>query len=388
MKSVSASILAIITALVVLIIILLYIQNFSGVWPAISPVLKLGKNTSSPITASHESFNYTSIPLSLSSGLTFSIYASNISNARDLELAPNNVLLVSQPSQGAVIAIPKENEVITLLSNLNRPHGIAFHNNYLYVAETNAVSRYQYNSQQLTVSNRQKLFDLPAGGNHWTRSILIKDDKLYTSIGSTCNVCREQDWRRTKVLVSNLDGSNLEVFSSGLRNAVFMTLHPQTKDIWATEMGRDLLGDNLPPDEINILTRGADYGWPECYGKNLRDNSFSSNASCDSSTASLFDLPAHSAPLGLSFVPDAWPSPYAGKLLVAFHGSWNRTTPTGYKIVMLDPKTGGMTDFISGWLKLPKDSYGRPVDVIFDSKGSLFISDDKANAVYKVTLTE
>jgi glucose/arabinose dehydrogenase len=229
------------------------------------------------------------------------------------------------------------------------------------------------------------------------------DRRLFTSVGSTCNACEESDWRRAAVLVSDEDGKDLKVFAKGLRNAVFMTTHFVTGDIWATEMGRDLLGDDLPPDEINILKEGVNYGWPICYGKNVPDASYARDVGCENFIPSHIDLQAHSAPLGLAFIPEdpstgsgqaAWPEEYWHDLLVAYHGSWNRPEPTGYKIVRLklnaqgNPSTSSgqviQEDFISGWLEGDR-AFGRPVDILVQPGGVMYISDDKAGLIYKVT---
>jgi len=171
-----------------------------------------------------------------------------------------------------------------------------------------------------------------------------------------------------------------------------MALHPLTKQVWVTEMGRDFLGDDLPPDEINILAEGKDYGWPYCYGKGVHDNQFDPKGTkkdfCKQTVPSYINLPAHSAPLDLAFFPESgWPPEYRHNLLVAFHGSWNRSVPTGYKVVRikLDEKGNylGIEDFITGWLT-KKGALGRPVDVLIKNNGEMFISDDKAGVVYRV----
>jgi hypothetical protein len=171
-----------------------------------------------------------------------------------------------------------------------------------------------------------------------------------------------------------------------------MNLHPVTGEVWATEMGRDWLGDDLPPDEINIIGEGRDYGWPICYGKNIHDAEFDKKVyardPCADKTPSFIDIPAHSAPLGLAFFPEeGWPEEYWHDLLVAYHGSWNRSVPTGYKIVRyhLDSRGNylGEEDFITGWLT-PAGAVGRPVDILIQPGGKLYISDDRAGLIYKV----
>ena len=200
------------------------------------------------------------------------------------------------------------------------------------------------------------------------------------------------------------DGSDFKKVASGLRNSVFFDWSYVDGKMWATEMGRDNLGDNLPPDEINIISgpstdaRGQssipNFGWPICYGKNIHDTNFDKNQyiqdPCNNKIPSYIDLPAHSAPLGLAFIPEeGWPEDYWYDLIVAFHGSWNRSEPTGYKLarIKLNDKGEyeGMEDFISGWLAVDgKTSLGRPVDVIAQSGGIMYVSDDKAGVIYKI----
>ena len=254
---------------------------------------------------------------------------------------------------------------------------------------------YDYDEKNFKAVNKKKILDLPAGGRHFTRTMVFlppPDNRLLISVGSSCDTCVEQDWRYAKVLSANPDGSNFKVFSSGLRNAVFMALHPLTKQVWVTEMGRDFLGDDLPPDEINILQEGKDYGWPYCYGKQAHDDKFDPKGLkkdfCKQTVPSHLDLQAHSAPLGLAFFPETgWPQEYRHNLLVAFHGSWNRSVPTGYKVVRikLDEKGNylGIEDFITGWLT-GQGALGRPVDLVIKNNGEIYISDDKAGMVYRV----
>lgn len=310
-------------------------------------------------------------------------FAKNLGGVRDLEFSPNGTLLASVPSQGKVIALIKQDntaQVKDILVNLNSPHGITFFNNQLFVAEERRVVRYNWNESNLTATEDKILFDLPPRGNHFTRSLVFdKSGRLYVSVGSTCNVCNESDPRYGAVLISDADGNNPRVFAKGLRNSVFMTLNPKTGDIWATDMGRDFLGDNLPPDEINIL-KEDDYGWPDCYGNKVPDTNFNPSASCENTEPPIFEIPAHSAPLGLTFDIE-------GNLLVAYHGSWNRSVPDGYKVVKLTVSGNTITkaeDFITGFIS-GSEATGRPVDLIFDKDGNLYLSDDKSGSIYVIT---
>ena len=266
-----------------------------------------------------------------------------------------------------------------------------------YIAETDRVVEYDYDETNVKAINGKKIVDLPSGDGHSTRTLLFMpypfENQLLISVGSSCNVCTETDNKRAKVLVYDTSSKKISDFATGLRNSVFMTIHPVDGSIWATEMGRDLLGDDIPPDEINILHSGNWYGWPWFYGKNIEDYDFSPNARpsfAQEPVKSHIDLQAHSAPLGLAFIPEeGWAEDHWYNLLVAYHGSWNRSAPTGYKVVRikLDAKgkvLGAPQDFITGWLT-PGGALGRPVDIMAEPGGQLYISDDKAGVIYKVT---
>ena len=265
----------------------------------------------------------------------------------------------------------------------------------LYIAEEDRISSVRLDAKGFPEGDLQKIIGLPQGGRHYTRTIGFgPDGRLYMSIGSTCNVCVEQDDRVAKILSLNKDGSDFKEFAEGLRNSVFFQWHPVTDQMWATEMGRDMLGDDLPPDEINIISEGKDYGWPYCYGNNIHDTDFDGSVEagkrCHTAEPSFIDIPAHSAPLGLAFIPPIknWPEEYHYDLLIAYHGSWNRSVPTGYKIVRYDlDKNGGyngVNDFISGWLDEGETVLGRPVDIIILEDGTMYISDDRAGVIYRV----
>ncbi len=360
-----------------------------GVAPAVGPAPTIIPQTK---TAPQ---NTTGLPLTLPNGFSIATYAKNVPNARVLVLDPKGRVLVSSPASGKVFAVSATGQESVVVQGLRQPHGLAFKNGALYIAENNAVAVYDYDVSNAKASARRKIIDLPSGGNHFTRTIGFgPDGKLYIAIGSTCNVCVEDNAQRAKILVANADGSDLKQFATGLRNSVFFTWHPVTKQMWATDMGRDLLGDNTPPEEVNIILEEKNYGWPYCYSKRVHDKSFDAAGKfidfCKTTEPPVIEYQAHSAPLGIAFIPAAWGKEYAGDLLVAYHGSWNRTEPTGYKIVRfkLDDKGNslGAEDFISGWLS-KGSALGRPVDLLFDDKGNLYISDDKAGVVYKIFKT-
>jgi len=346
-------------------------------------------------------------PLQLPEGFEIALYATNTPGARVLRMLDNNVI-VSLPKEGKVVMLVDENKdgkvetIKTLLSELELPHGLEVQlqgaEEILYVAEMRTLWKYDYNKNTKELINKTKITDLAGGGRHTSRTLLQKENQIYVSIGSSCDVCHEEDPRQGTVQV--WDGTELKPFAIGLRNAVFMAVHPVTGKIWVTEMGRDRLGDNLPPDEINILEAEKNYGWPICYGKNIHDTNFDKRTYIRNpclepfETPAYIDLPAHSAPLGLAFIPadSEWPEEYWNNLLISYHGSWNRSVPTGYKIVRYRLDENGNysgtapqeEDFVSGWLDDGK-SYGRPVDLLVQKDGSMYVSDDKAGVIYKIT---
>lgn len=373
-------------------------KNFRGVGPTLfEPPEKI-----------EEVINTTGMPLKLPPGFSIEIFAKDLPGARVMRFDSFGNMWISRTSKGAVSLLEvdrksgKVNRQDDIFRDLQNPHGLAFDPdfpNVLYIAEEHQIQKIGTYSDD----PGQVILELPSGGGHFTRTLGFgPDKKLYISIGSSCNVCREANSRRATILRHDPKENKTEIFARGLRNAVFFTWHPETKKIWATEMGRDLLGDDLPPDEINIVGGPSinsgqnsipNFGWPTCYGKNIHDTAFDKNTYIRNpcmepfETGSHIDLPAHSAPLGLAFFPkEGWPEEFSDDLLVAYHGSWNRSEPTGYKIVRvkLDAHGNfeGFEDFITGWLT-SEGALGRPVDLVF-YKGGIYISDDKAGVIYKV----
>lgn len=325
-------------------------------------------------------------PLRVNGDYSIKLFSNLDGAPRALALDPNGNLMASIPASGRIVALPDTNsdgigdrkkDVVT---GLTRPHGFDFSGGFIYIGEEDKVTRYKYDPNNMTASERKVLFNVPAGGRHTTRSIKVSGEKLYVSVGSSCDVCVEEP-NRADILVSDLDGSNLREFAKGLRNTVFFTLDGQGR-IWGADMGRDFLGDSLPPEEVNLIEDGEDYGWPYCYGNKIRDSKFPGDKPenyCEGTQAPKFEMPAHIAPLGITFDPDR-------NILVAQHGSWNSSVPVGYKVVKIN-KSGdtlsNMQDFITGFIS-GEEVLGRPVDLVYDSKGNLFVSDDKADNIYIV----
>lgn len=355
-----------------------------------------------------QSINETNMPLVLPAGFKISLFTPKIGPLRFMAFSPDGILFVSMPSSkglyadnrpddGKIFALPdKDNngiadEVKTVIAELHVPHGIAFYNSYLYIAEEGKISRYSYTSDGVIGSREVVVANLPTGGEHVSRTIGFNQaGKMYVSVGSACNNCATGEEGTAAIWEFNSDGSDGRIFARGLRNAVGFVFNPIGGEIWATENGRDFLGDDLPPDEINIIRDNGDYGWPYCYGKNITDTPGRDipGSVCLAKAASTHNTQAHSAPLGLRFVSGTPFSTWAGDLLVARHGSWNRTQPVGYDVIRLDVEGNnvvGEYPFITGWLTSTNSKLGRPVDVIFGPNGNLYISDDKANIIYMVS---
>lgn len=307
------------------------------------------------------------------------IWVEGLNSPRDLEITPGGTILVSQPSAGNVLSLPDKKIVI---GNLNRPHGLAFRGGKLFIAEEERLTRYNWNEEKKEATLDKILFNLPKGGRHVTRSLVFdKNGKLFVSLGSSCDVCYENEPWLGSVIVTDEEGRDPRVFTKGLRNAVFLALNESTNEVWSTEMGRDFLGDNLPPDEINILKDGKNYGWPVCYGNKIHDSAFDKNQyvidPCLTSEPPIYEIQAHSAPLGLAF--------WKGDLLVSYHGSWNRSTPVGYKVVRLKLKGNkvvGEEEFLGGFINQGQVS-GRPVDILIKNE-EILVSDDKKGVVYRL----
>lgn len=281
------------------------------------------------------------------------------------------------------------------LSGLSRPHGLVWYRNILYVAEETRIQSFEdMNRDLLPDGVSSVLLDgLPSGGNHSTRSLALDPrgtGTLFVSIGSSCNVCVEEDRYRASVWAIDLATRQSRPFASGLRNAVGIRFDSLSNTFVAVDNGRDLIGDDLPPDEINILQEGGHYGWPYCYANGIVDTTFRQGIAdqpqfCAASIHPLVNLQAHSAPLDVAVIPGEQQAMNAGDMLVTFHGSWNRTQPTGYKVVRVRwpngdrSKTPIVTDVVTGFMPDggtgPGSAWGRPVGLAITSSG-FYLTDD------------
>lgn len=331
-------------------------------------------------------------------GFAVNTWASGIENARFMRFTETGDLLVSSPRQGKVFLLERDangdgtaDGRRVLLEGLNRPHGIDLHDGWLYVGETDAVLRVRFDATTGRVSGTPEriVTGLPEGGNHWTRTVGIgPDEKLYVSIGSSCNVCIEDDPRRAAIVRYELDGSDERLYATGLRNAVGFDWQPGTGDLYATDNGRDFLGDDFPPCELDRVVAGGFYGWPFANGSRVPDPDYGEGRQdlIAGSIPPVHGFAAHTAPLGMVFYDGTmFPERYRGAIFVAEHGSWNRSRKSGYQVVVVFLEEGGAREepFLTG-LEVDEKVYGRPVDVAVGPDGALYVSDDFTGSVYRV----
>jgi glucose/arabinose dehydrogenase len=331
-------------------------------------------------------------------GFRIDVFARDLEHARALAVDPGGTLVVSVPRFGRVLALPDEDgdgraePPLPVIEGLELPHGLAFHAGWLYVAETGRVIRVRYDrhARRAVGSPEVVVADLPPRGAHWTRAIAFgPDGRLYVSVGSSCNVCQERDGRRGAISSYAADGTGEHRFATGLRNAAGLAFRPGTGELWATVNGRDWLGDDRPAELVTRVVRGGFYGWPYCVFEGERavpDPELGSPERCTSVARPSLTYQAGSTPRGLAFYTGTqFPAEYRQNLFVALHGSWNRSAPTGYKVIRIrfDGDHPRAEDFATGWLA-GRTGWGRPADVAVGADGCLFVSDDVAGAVYRI----
>jgi glucose/arabinose dehydrogenase len=332
--------------------------------------------------------------INLPPGFAIEIWSDAVPNARSLALGDKDTVFVSTRRDGRVYGLaPQENGppvVYTLAKNLRMPNGIAFHNGDLYVAENHRITRYRNIESNLrAVPDAETVVDdLPTERHHGWRFIAFgPDGKLYVSIGAPCNVCERDGF--ANIIRMNADGSDREVFARGIRNSVGLTWHPDNGELWFTDNGRDLMGDNTPPGELNHADRtGLHFGFPYCHGGDVPDPQFGGKRDCTEFVPPAIKLGPHVAPLGLLFYSGGmFPDAYKGQVLIAEHGSWNRSRKIGYRLSIVTIEDGKAIDykpFVDGWLQAETAS-GRPVDLLQMKDGSVLVSDDLNGVLYRIS---
>ena len=334
--------------------------------------------------------------LYLRPGFHVALFADNLRDVRNLVLGPGGVVYAALQGPGKVVRLVDHNgdgvadSVIDVATGLDGPFGIAFRGDTMYVGEETRVRRWVPGH----ATPQPIIPDLPSGG-HATRTIVFGPDGfLYVAVGSSCNICDESNSRRAAVTRFNADGSGEVRFATGLRNSVGLAFNPATNELWATNNDRDNIGgmnasitDDLPPEHLNILKMGRFYGWPQCYLPGQRNPEYP-DARCDNVEPPTITFQAHSAPLGMTFYGGTAFPGYQGDAFVAFHGSWNRTVPTGAKVVHVKVQNGravSSEDFVTGWQLGNGSRWGQPVAPLALPDGSLLISDDSGGRIWRVT---
>lgn len=338
--------------------------------------------------------------LNLPEDFEISLFYAGLKGPRAFDFDSSNNLYVADITAQKVYVIVDNDldgigdESHEIDSGLRSVHGIDYFQGDLYVGYETQILVYRDIKPDGTYAARNVLIDNLPGGGHSTRTVKVgPDNKIYVAIGSSCNVCEEADERRAAIIRYSIDGQFEKIYANGLRNTVGFIF--KDGDIWGVDNGRDRIGDDIPVEEVNIIKEDKHYGWPYCHGDRIPNPEFSNKIDfCKNSTESpRYEMQAHSAPLGLSFVPDAsdfqeinFPLALKNNLFVTFHGSWNRTTPTGYKVVRIDPSGDGKTiNFVTGWLRSDGNALGRPVNVGFDLDGIMYVSDDRSGAIYRIS---
>ncbi|NDV42953.1 PQQ-dependent sugar dehydrogenase [Flagellimonas sediminis] len=340
--------------------------------------------------------------LHLPAGFNIDVYAEGLDGARSMAMGDDGTLFVGTRNEGVVYAVKDTNgdfrgdTTYIIAKDLEQPNGVAFKNGALYVAAVSRLFKYQNIEQQLDNPQEPELIydDYPGNFHHgWKYIAFGPDDKLYVPVGAPCNVCDSTsvDERFASITRMDADGGNREIIAQGVRNTVGFTWHPQTGELWFTDNNRDMMGDDTPPGELNRLTEvGQHFGFPFCHGGTVPDPDFGSQRPCSDFVPPVQPLGAHVAALGVKFdTGTMFPESYKGHAFLAEHGSWNRSSKVGYRIslVKLDGNQAvGYEPFIYGWLdEESQEAFGRPVDLLFLKDGSLLISDDVGDAIYRVT---
>lgn len=330
-------------------------------------------------------------------GFRISLYAEEVPDAREMALAPDGTVFVGTREVGNVYALPDRNHdnradgVVVLARGLRAPSGVAFRDGSLYVAEIGRVWKYEGILSHLDQPRRPSLVTdrLPREEWHgWKFIAFGPDGRLYVPVGAPCNVCERPD-PFASILRLKPDGSEMEVFARGVRCTEGFDWDPETRELWFTDNGRDNLGDDLPPDELNHAPKaGLHFGFPDCHGGSVPDPGLGKKRPCSDFTPPAQRLPAHVAPLGMGFYTGRmFPPEYRNRIFIAEHGSWNRSRKIGYRITTVAVRDGkgiSYQPFAEGWLQGER-AWGRPVDVLVMPDGALLVSDDQAGVIYRIS---
>lgn len=361
---------------------------------------KSAKETTTGADTAALNKKYSLDKIKLPPGFSISVYA-EVPNARSMCRGEKGTLFVGNRSEDNVYAVVDNNKdgkadkVYTIASGLNSPNGVAFRNGSLYVAEISRILRYDDIENKLSSPPAPVVvYDkYPTDGLHgWKFIAFGPDGKLYVPVGAPCNVCEKEDPVYSSITRINPDGTGMEVFAHGIRNTVGFAWHPDTKQLWFTDNGRDMMGDNMPGDELNVAPQpNMHFGFPYCQQGNTLDPEFGRGKNCNNYTAPAKVLDPHVAALGMRFYTgNQFPDEYKKQVFIAEHGSWNRTNPIGYRVMLVKLNGNTVTSyapFAEGWLQQNGKVLGRPVDVEIAADGSLLVSDDYSGVIYRITYT-
>jgi glucose/arabinose dehydrogenase len=336
-------------------------------------------------------------------GFTVQAFATGLGKARMMAVGPDGTAYVTRPEAGDVVALVdrdgdgRSDPPKPVVTGLKEVHGIAIHQGRMYLATIKELYSADLNPDGSVGKPRQLTAGLPDGGQHANRTLLVgPDGMLYVSVGSTCNACDEPNPLHATILRAKTDGSGMQTFAHGLRNTIGFGWHPETKQMWGMDHGSDWRGDDVPPEELNRLVEGADYGWPFCWGDrqvdqhtNADPKGSTKDAHCPKTTGPALTYQAHSAPIWMEFYTGSqFPAEYRGDAFVAMRGSWNRREPVGYKVVRIRFENGtprGFEDFLTGFLLDGGQAmFGRPVGLAVARDGALLVSDDTGGVVYRI----
>jgi glucose/arabinose dehydrogenase len=337
--------------------------------------------------------------IKLPSGFKIEVYA-EVDNARSMAISPSGIIYVGNRNGDKVYAIKdldgdfKADKKWTIASGLNMPNGVAFKDGDLYVAEVSRIIKFPGVESKLAAPGAPVVINdtYPTETSHgWKYIAFGPDGKLYVPVGAPCNICESKDEIYASITRINPDGTGREIFAKGVRNSVGFTWHPVTKELWFTDNGRDMMGDDIPNCELNYAPKaGMHFGFPYCHEGSVKDPEFGDKRPCSDFTGPTQKMGPHVAPLGLKFYAgDMFPSSYKNQMLIARHGSWNRTKKSGHDISLVkiqNNKSLGLETFASGWLdEATQKVWGRPVDILVLPDGSMLVSDDQANVIYRIT---
>lgn len=343
-----------------------------------------------------------SLPLNtikLPQGFKIEIFA-EVPDARSMAVSPSGIVYVGNKDKDKVYAVQdtngdnKADKRWVLASGLNMPNGVAFHEGDLYVAEVSRILKLQGIESKLENPPSPIVIsdDYPSETHHgWKYIAFGPDRKLYVPVGAPCNICESKNEIYASITRLNKDGSGREIFAKGVRNSVGFTWHPETKELWFTDNGRDSMGDNIPSCELNHAPKiGLHFGYPYCHEGSVKDPEFGNKRPCSDFSPPADKLGPHVAPLGLKFYNGTmFPESYKNQIFVAEHGSWDRSKKSGHNVSLVrfsNNKVSGHEVFASGWLNdATQKVWGRPVDIVVLKDGSLLISDDQAGVIYRVT---